>query len=85
MVDENATQDEVDAAVANVQAAMNGLVAIDGTPAEAPTEDTTGTQNGQESTTAKANAAKTGDFAPIAGLAAMAFASGVLLFTRRKR
>ena len=30
MADENATQDEVDAAVAKVQAAMDGLVTVDG-------------------------------------------------------
>ena len=76
---ENATQEEVDAAVTSVQTAMDNLVAVDGTPAETPTEgnDTAGTQTGQESTTPKANAAKTGDFAPIAGMAALAIASGV--------
>ncbi|MBC5786990.1 family 78 glycoside hydrolase catalytic domain [Clostridium facile] len=84
---ENATQEEVDAAVTSVQTAMDKLVAVDGTPAETPTEgnDTAGTQTGQESTTPKANAAKTGDFAPIAGMAALAIASGVLLFTRKKK
>ncbi len=83
MENENATQDEVDTAVTNVQTAMDNLVAVDGTSAETPTENVA--QTGQESTTSKTNAAKTGDFAPIAGLAAIAFASGMLLFTRRKR
>ena len=68
MANENATQEEVDTAVANVQAAMSGLVAVDNNTAEDNTVDNT-TQTGQESPTTKANAAKTGDVAPIAGLA----------------
>ena len=80
---ENATQEEVDAAVTSVQTAMDNLVAVDGTPAETPTEDVA--QTGQESTTPKANAAKTGDFAPIAGMAAIAVAGAALLFSRKKR
>ncbi|WP_270739833.1 glycosyl hydrolase [Massilioclostridium coli] len=84
---ENASQEEVDAAVTNVQAAMDNLVAIDGTPAETPMENnnTAGSQTGQESTTPKANAAKTGDFAPIAGLATITLAGAALLFTRKKK
>ena len=81
---ENATQEEVDAAVTSVQTAMDNLVAVDGTPAETPTEDN-GTQTGQESTTPKANAAKTGDFAPIAGLAAISLAGIALWITRKKK
>ena len=84
---ENASQEEVDAAVTNVQAAMDNLVAIDGTPAETPMENnnTAGSQTGQESTTPKATAAKTGDFAPIAGLATITLAGAALLFTRKKK
>ncbi len=87
MADENATQEEVDAAVTNVQAAMDQLVAVDGRVPEetTPSTDDTATQTGQESTTPKANAAKTGDFAPIAGLAAITLAGAALLFTRKKR
>ncbi|WP_270739929.1 family 78 glycoside hydrolase catalytic domain [Massilioclostridium coli] len=80
---ENASQEEVDAAVTSVQTAMDNLVAVDGTPAETPTEDVA--QTGQESTTPKANAAKTGDFAPIAGMAAIGVAGAALLFSRKKR
>ena len=48
---------------------MNSLVAVEGT--ETPS-DNNATQTGQESTTTKANAAKTGDIAPIAGMAVLA-------------
>ncbi|WP_069988468.1 glycosyl hydrolase [Massilioclostridium coli] len=84
---ENATQEEVDAAVTSVQTAIDNLVAVDGTPAETPTEDndTAGSQTGQESTTPKANAAKTGDFAPIAGMAAIAIAGAALVLSRKKK
>ena len=87
MADENATQEEVDAAVTNVQAAMDQLVAVDGRVPEetTPSTDDTATQTGQESTTPKANAAKTGDFTPIAGLAAITLAGAALLFTRKKK
>ena len=57
MANENATQEEVDAVVTSVQEAMKGLVAVE-TPADNNKAD--GTQTGQESTTTKANAAKTG-------------------------
>ena len=43
-----------------------------------------GTQTGQESTTTKANAAKTGDFAPIAGVIALVLA-GVAVVTLKKK
>ena len=84
---ENATQEEVDAAVTSVQTAIDNLVAVDGTPAETPTENnnTAGSQTGQESTTPKANAAKTGDFAPIAGMAAIAIAGAALVLSRKKK
>ena len=83
MADENATQDEVDVAVTNVQTAMDNLVAVDGTSAETPTEDVV--QTGQESTTAKANAEKTGDVAPIAGLAVITLAGTALLISRKRK
>ena len=87
MADENASQEEVDTAVANVQAAMDQLVAVDGNVPEETTPSTndTATQTGQESTTTKANAAKTGDFTPIVGLTAVSLAGIVLLFTRKKK
>ena len=80
---ENATQEEVDAAVTNVQTAMDNLVVVDGTSAETPTEDVV--QTGQESTTAKANAEKTGDFVPIAGVVTMVVVAGVVMSISRKR
>ena len=85
MADENATQEEVDAAVTNVQAAMDQLVAVDGSVSEeiTPSTDDTATQTGQESTT-KANAAKTGDATPLAGAVAAVIA-GAVLFTLRKK
>ena len=83
MENENATQDEVDTAVTNVQTAMDNLVAVDGTSAETPTENVA--QTGQESTTSKTNAAKTGDFAPIAGLAVITLAGTALLISRKRK
>ncbi len=87
MADENASQEEVNTAVANVQAAMDGLVAVEGgtteTPSTKPTEE--GVQTGQETTTTKANAAKTGDFAPIAGIATIAIAGMTLILSRKKK
>ena len=82
LANENATQEEVDVAVQSVQAAMDSLVAVEGT--ETPS-DNNATQTGQESTTTKANAAKTGDFAPIAGLAVLAVAGAAILITRKKK
>ncbi|MBC5788085.1 glycosyl hydrolase [Clostridium facile] len=83
---ENATQEEVDVAVTNVQSAMNGLVAVNGT-VETPSENnpSTATQTGHTTTTTKATAAKTGDFAPIAGLAAIVVAGATVYCTRRKK
>ncbi|MBC5786468.1 family 78 glycoside hydrolase catalytic domain [Clostridium facile] len=83
LANENATQEEVDTAVANVQAAMSGLVAVDNNTAEDNTVDNT-TQTGQESTTTKANAAKTGDVAPIAGLALLSIAGASVIALRKK-
>ncbi|WP_286165441.1 glycosyl hydrolase [Clostridium facile] len=80
---ENANQEEVDAAVTSVQTAIDNLVAVDGTPAETPTEDIA--QTGQESTTPKANAAKTGDFAPIAGLAVLVAGVTAIATTKRRK
>ena len=82
LANENATQEEVDAAVTNVQSAMDSLVAVEGT--ETPS-DNNATQTGQESTTTKANAAKTGDIAPIAGIAVLAVAGAAILITRKKK
>ncbi|WP_270738689.1 glycosyl hydrolase [Massilioclostridium coli] len=82
LANENATQEEVDTAVENVQSAMDGLVAVEGT--ETPS-DNNATQTGQESTTTKANAAKTGDFTPIAGMAVLAVAGAAVLITRKKK
>ena len=85
MENENATQEEVDIAVQSVQAAMDSLVAVEGTEIETPTTDNNATQTGQESTTTKANAAKTGDIAPIAGIAVLAVAGAAILITRKKK
>ena len=86
MENENATQEEVDAAVQSVQTAIDGLVAVDGTVPEetTPSTDDVATQTGQESTTTKANAAKTGDFAPIAGVVALMGIAGVSVMVLRK-
>ncbi|WP_270739381.1 family 78 glycoside hydrolase catalytic domain [Massilioclostridium coli] len=87
MENENATQEEVDAAVQSVQTAIDGLVAVDGTVPEetTPSTDDVATQTGQESTTTKANAAKTGDFAPIAGVVALMGIAGVSAMVLRKK
>ena len=82
MGDENASQEEVDAAATRVQEAMKGLVTVE-TPAENNHAD--GTQTGQESTTPKANAAKTGDFAPIAGLLILAMATGSVIAAKKRK
>ena len=82
LANENATQEEVDVAVQSVQAAMNSLVAVEGT--ETPS-DNNATQTGQESTTTKANAAKTGDIAPIAGMTVLAVAGAAVLIIRKKK
>ena len=87
MANENATQAEVDTAVGKVEAAMKGLVAVDGTTPEGttPSTDNAATQAGQESTTTKANSAKTGDVAPIAGMIVLALAgTAVTLLKKRK-
>ena len=41
--------------------------------------------NKQETTTTKANAAKTGDFAPIAGITTIAIAGMTLILSRKKK
>ena len=84
MKGENATQEEVDAAVQSVQAAMDSLVAVEGMETETPS-DNNATQTGQENTTTKANAAKTGDFAPIAGVVMLAVAGTAVLLSRKKK
>ncbi len=86
MANEDATQEEVDAAVERVQEAMKGLVAVEKPSTETPDENKAdGTQTGQESTTTKANAAKTGDFAPIAGIMVLALAGTAAILSRRKK
>ena len=86
MADENVTQKEVDTAVTNVQTAMDQLVAVDGSIPEETTPSTndTATQTGQESTT-KANAAKTGDVAPIAGLIVLAAAGATAIGAKKRK
>lgn len=88
LADENATQQDVDTAVESVQTAMDGLVALSGTSVEAPTENNAvdqTTQTGQETTTTKANAAKTGDVAPIAMVVTLATAASALVLLNKKR
>ena len=83
---DNATQDEVDTAVANVQAAMDRLVAVDGTTNETPATDDNAIQTGQETTTTKANASKTGDVAaPVAAVAMVALAGAALVATKKRK
>ena len=66
---------------------MDQLVTVDGTVPEEMTSSTNdiATQTGQESTTPKANAAKTGDFVPIVGIATLAVAGVVLVLSRKKK
>ena len=86
MENENATQEEVDAAVQSVQTAIDGLVAVEKPSTETPDDNKAdGTQTGQESTTTKANAAKTGDVAPIAGVMALALAGAAVVVLKKKR
>ncbi len=86
MANEDATQEEVDAAVTSVQEAMKGLVAVEKPSTETPDDNKAdSTQTGQESTTTKANAAKTGDVTPIAGLATIALAGVAILLTQKKK
>ena len=63
----------------------DSLVAVEGTETETPTTNNNATQTGQESTTTKANAAKTGDIAPIAGIAVLAVAGAALFLSSRKK
>ena len=76
---ENATQAEIDVAANTLQAALNGLVFVDGT---------TGTDNGSNGATAPAGdgskPTKTGD-AGAAGLAALAVLSAGALIVLKKR
>ncbi|WP_270739338.1 hypothetical protein, partial [Massilioclostridium coli] len=63
------------------------LVAVDGSIPEETTPSTndTTTQTGQESTTPKANAAKTGDVAPIAGLIVLAAAGATAIGAKKRK
>ena len=73
-------------AVTSVQEAMKGLVAVEKPSTETSDDNKAdSTQTGQESTTTKANAAKTGDVAPIAGVMALALTGTALLATRKKK
>ena len=74
----------MDITVENVCEAMDGLI-VEGTGTETPTTDNNVIQTGQESTTSKANTAKTGGFAPIAGLAAITLAGAVILLSHKKK
>ncbi len=86
MANENATQEEVDAAVTSVQEAMKGLVAVEKPSTETPDDNKAdSTQTGQESTTTKANAAKTGDVAPIAGVMALVLAGAAVVTLKKKK
>ena len=64
---------------------MDSLVAVEGTANRNTIYDNNATQTGQENTTTKANAAKTGDFAPIAGVAMLAVAGTAVLLSRKKK
>ena len=86
---ENATQNEVDVAVANIQKAMDDLVTVEDTTTEIPSTrscrwkydpDRTGNHNCQKRTQQKQ-----GTLSPIAGLAAITLAGAALLFTHRKK
>ena len=85
MADDNATQEDVDAAANAVKAAMDGLVAIDGTEVQTPSTENNATQAGQETTTTKANAAKTGDIAVPAAVIGLLAASAVAVGITKKR
>ena len=65
---------------------MKGLVTVETPTTETPVDnDMDGTQTGQESTTTKANAAKTGDVAPIAGAVALMIAAGTVIVLKKKK
>ncbi len=86
MANEDATQEEVNAAVTSVQEAMKGLVAVEKPSTETPDDNKAdSTQTGQESTTTKANAAKTGDVASIAGAVALMIAAGTVIVLKKKK
>ena len=65
---------------------MDQLVAVDGRVPEETTPSTndTATQTGQESTP-KANAAKTGDVVPIAGLIVLAAAGATAIGAKKRK
>ncbi|PWM99062.1 MAG: hypothetical protein DBX37_05520 [Massilioclostridium sp.] len=85
MANENATQEEVDTAVANLQTAIKGLISIEGIEDKTPSADNNGIQMGQESTMPKADAAKTGDCVPIVGIIALTIAGAATLLLCKKR
>ena len=85
MADDNATQEDVDAAANAVKAAMDGLVAVDGIEVQTPSTGNNATQVGQETTTTKANAAKTGDVAVPAAVIGLLAASAVAVGITKKR
>ena len=66
---------------------MDDLVTVEDTTTEIPSieaVDGNTIQTGQETITAKTNAAKTGDFAPIAGLAAITLAGAAIVYPQKK-
>lgn len=90
LANENVTQEEVDVPANAVRTAIDGLVAVEGTTVEETTTPNDGNgdgaiQAGQTTITTKTNAAKTGDFATIPGLAAITLAGAALLLTRKKK
>ena len=75
MANENASQEEVDIAVANLQTAIEGLTSIEEIEDKnSHLTDNNGIQMGQESTMPKADAAKTGDCVPIVGIVVLTIA-----------
>ena len=65
---------------------MKGLVAVEKPSTETPDDNKAdSTQTGQESTTTKANAAKTGDVAPIAGVMALVLAGAAVVALKKKK
>ncbi|WP_069989288.1 alpha-L-rhamnosidase C-terminal domain-containing protein [Massilioclostridium coli] len=85
MANENASQEEVDIAVANLQTAIEGLTSIEEIEDKTSSADNNGIQMGQESTMPKADAAKTGDCVPIFGIVVLTIAGATTLLLCKKR
>ena len=84
MANENASQEEVDIAVANLQTAIEGLTSIEEIEDKTSSADNNGIQMGQESTMPKADAAKTGDCVPIVGIVVLTIAGAATLLLCKK-